>query len=204
MDHSYAVMQALDRLLISLGDTETGQRGFILTGDSAFLEPHIEGVVQARDVISQLRVLVASNDAQRRSLEQLVKAANDRVAQAQSAVATMVTQGQVAATRVVLAGEGQRHMESVRALVANMKDHENRLLEQRRVGAERSLIQAGLVSALGIVTAAALAVIAILLMRRTLVALEQGRRSAMYARTLIDSASDGIYGLDAQGRVTFA
>lgn len=204
VDHSYAVMQALDRLLISLNDTETGQRGFIITGDSAFLEPFTAGVVQAKKVVSQLRGLVTSDPAQRRTLEQLVEAAEEKVAHTQSAVTRMATQGPVAARQMVAAGQGKRHMDSVRELVANMKDHENRLLEQRRVSAERSLIQAGLVSALGIVTAAALAVIAILLMRRTLAALEQGRRSATYARTLMDSASDGIYGLDAQGRVTFA
>lgn len=204
VDHSYAVIQGLDRLLISLDDTETGQRGFILTGDSTFLEPHFDGVAQSRDVVAQLRILVASDPVQRRSMEQLAQAADVRVAHARSVVQTMVTLGPAAATEVIRSGQGREYMESVRALVARMQNHENRLLEQRRFSARKSLVQAGLVSAMGLITAAILALIAFLLVRRTLNALEEGRRSAAYARTLIDSTSDGLYGLDAHGRVTLA
>jgi methyl-accepting chemotaxis protein len=37
--HSYEVGRALDETRARLDDAETGQRGFLLTGDEAYLEP---------------------------------------------------------------------------------------------------------------------------------------------------------------------
>lgn len=35
--HSYQVMSATDQLLLRMEDAETAQRGFVITGDPAFL-----------------------------------------------------------------------------------------------------------------------------------------------------------------------
>lgn len=204
LDRSHALIQTLDQFLLSLDDTETGQRGFVLTGDTAFLEPHIEGLRQSRHLLERLRVLAATDPAQQQNLDKLEKVANRKVAHSQSVVATMLSDGPVAATEIIRSQRGRLYMDSVRALVADMQGHENVLLEQHRISDQRSLIRTGLGSALGLLTAAALAVIAVFLVRRTLFALEEGRRSAAYAHTLIDSTSDGIYGLDSEGRVTLA
>lgn len=204
LDRSHALIQTLDQFLLSLDDTETGQRGFVLTGDTAFLKPHLEGVERSRHLISQLRVLAATDPAQQQDLDELVKVADRKVAHSRRVVATMLSDGPAAATEIIRSQRGRLYMDSVRALVADMQDHENGLLEQHRISDQRSLIRTGLGSALGLLTAAALAVIAVFLVRRTLFALEEGRRSAAYAHTLIDSTSDGIYGLDSEGRVTLA
>ena len=62
--HSYAVITSADALLSALKDAETGQRGYLLTGDEAFLEPYMA----VRDGISghlkELRQLTLSSDAQ--------------------------------------------------------------------------------------------------------------------------------------------
>ena len=38
--HTYLVIGHLDDLLSELKDAETGQRGFIITGDQKYLEPY--------------------------------------------------------------------------------------------------------------------------------------------------------------------
>ena len=37
--HTYQVIGSLDRLIQSMIDAETGERGYIITGDESFLEP---------------------------------------------------------------------------------------------------------------------------------------------------------------------
>src|SRR5215813_2844282 len=39
VDHTYAVMQATSRTRSDIQDAETGQRGFLLTGDESYLTP---------------------------------------------------------------------------------------------------------------------------------------------------------------------
>ena len=43
VDHTNMVIRQLDGVLSSLADAATGQRGYIITGDSAYLEPYPEG-----------------------------------------------------------------------------------------------------------------------------------------------------------------
>ena len=37
VDHTFKVMSAIDNALLQLQDAETGQRGFIITGDESYL-----------------------------------------------------------------------------------------------------------------------------------------------------------------------
>src|SRR3954469_15191041 len=44
VERSESVLADLDRLLIHIDDTETGQRGYLITGDSAYLAPYFAGL----------------------------------------------------------------------------------------------------------------------------------------------------------------
>ena len=39
-EHTYEVLNSLDETVGLLSDAETGQRGYLLTGDEAYLEPY--------------------------------------------------------------------------------------------------------------------------------------------------------------------
>lgn len=63
-------------------DQETGQRGFLLTADPAFLTPYEEGKDTADQLVSELRVILAGDAEGNRQLDEVVSAATDWVAQA--------------------------------------------------------------------------------------------------------------------------
>ena len=52
--------RAYDRLLDVLKDAETGQRGFVITGDSSFLAPYEEGSAAVPDALRTLEPLADS------------------------------------------------------------------------------------------------------------------------------------------------
>jgi CHASE3 domain sensor protein len=52
----------LQSLLTSLVDQETGERGFLLTGDDVFLEPYEMGRAEAAESVVALRDLIAGDD----------------------------------------------------------------------------------------------------------------------------------------------
>ena len=63
-------------------DQETGQRGFLLTGDPQFLEPYDGGEVIADRLVTELRADLANDEEAIRRLDAVVDAAADWTAQA--------------------------------------------------------------------------------------------------------------------------
>ena len=59
--HTLQVMQRIDGLLSSLKDAETGQRGYIITGDEGYVAPFEAGRNKLVEVLSHLRGLVSDN-----------------------------------------------------------------------------------------------------------------------------------------------
>ena len=49
VEHDLQVLQNAQKLQKLVVDAETGQRGFIITGDDSFLKPYYEGINQPRD-----------------------------------------------------------------------------------------------------------------------------------------------------------
>jgi CHASE3 domain sensor protein len=52
----------LQRMLTALVDQETGVRGYLLTGDEAFLEPYVDGRTSGPADLDRLRALLADDD----------------------------------------------------------------------------------------------------------------------------------------------
>jgi CHASE3 domain sensor protein len=64
---SYAVLDALDRLLLTMQDAETGQRGYLLTGRPAYLQPYHDAVRDVRDRLAAVRALLPADEGQERA-----------------------------------------------------------------------------------------------------------------------------------------
>ena len=69
--HTQEVLQRLNGLLIQLVDAETGQRGFLLTGDERFLEPYNAALAEVKQQVVELRTLAEENPAQQQRLDLL-------------------------------------------------------------------------------------------------------------------------------------
>src|SRR5712691_10631023 len=59
--HTYQTRIALANLVSSLKDAETGQRGFVITGNESFLEPYQAALVSVDKVFDYVRRLTADN-----------------------------------------------------------------------------------------------------------------------------------------------
>src|SRR3981081_566866 len=59
------VLQRLESILSLVKDAETGQRGFLLTGEDPYLEPNINAKAQLPEAFRKARALVADDEVQR-------------------------------------------------------------------------------------------------------------------------------------------
>ena len=122
--HSRAVMSQLDELLSSLKDAETGQRGFIITGQPEYLEPYHASVGLFAAQLERLRLLTAGNPRQQQRIAAFAQGAQERMAIARETIAVRQTQGLLAASEAVKALAGKKSMDQLRALVAQAKAEE--------------------------------------------------------------------------------
>jgi methyl-accepting chemotaxis protein len=131
VEHSYEVINGLERVLSTAKDAETGQRGYVLTGDDSYLEPYREAQGHIDAELTRLRGLVADNPAQTRQLEAVRFLVTQKLASMRANVELRRTEGFEAALAVINTGEGKALMDDLRRVVAEMREHEQRLLQER-------------------------------------------------------------------------
>jgi methyl-accepting chemotaxis protein len=129
--HTYIVIGALDRLLSEAKDAETGQRGFVLTGDEAYLEPYNTATRTLDNTLGELRTLTVDNPAQQRRLDALAPVLKAKLDGMQRAIDQRRSAGLEAARAVVMTGTGKEAMDNIRGLLKEMAATEQDLLQQR-------------------------------------------------------------------------
>src|SRR5687768_5006942 len=69
--HTYQVLSALDAITSTLKDAETGQRGYLITGEDRYLEPYTAAVAAIDGRIQTVADLTADNPAQQERIARL-------------------------------------------------------------------------------------------------------------------------------------
>ena len=135
--HTHEMKRLVVSILSSLQDTETGQRGFLLTGDPAYLEPYEAGIDQVAAALGFIRALTANPD-QHALLDTLDPMIVAKLAELQETIELRRTQGLQAALSVVVEGSGKSIMDNIRDVLREMDGIENLLLAQREAAAART------------------------------------------------------------------
>jgi PAS domain S-box-containing protein len=165
---SQDLLVTLERISTGLVDLETGQRGYLLTGDEQYLKPYLAASGRLDEELATLTVAAAGNrlDPDRlATLRRLIAEERDELART---IDLRRTQGLAAAMDVVRSGDGQRTMESIRGALGEMAQRQSRLLDTRK-DEERRGAQAYAWAASGTLLLAALLLTLIyMLMRREL------------------------------------
>jgi CHASE3 domain sensor protein len=138
VEHSHDVESKLTDLLSELKDAETGQRGFIITGEDPYLEPYRAALGQIPDTLHGVRRLTADNPDQQRRLDALAPLVDAKLAELKSTIDLRRTDGFAAATKVVTSNVGKATMDKARAVIGEAIGAEDQLLEQRTRKVEES------------------------------------------------------------------
>jgi len=129
--HSYKVLHLIEATLSSLKDAESGQRGFIITGNEDYLEPYRSGSIAVRKQIEELKDLTKDNADQQVKIGALSQMVDEKLSELASTVKLRRERGFEAAKQIVSTNQGQMAMDQARRVVQSMIDEENRLLALR-------------------------------------------------------------------------
>ncbi len=129
--HSYQVSSDLDVLISDLENMETGQRGYVITGQQIFLEPYNAGLADVNKEFVLLQKLTSDNAVQQKNLAQMSPLIDQKITELQRIISLRDNLGFPAAQAAVASGNGKQIMDSIRAVVANMQTEELGLLSAR-------------------------------------------------------------------------
>jgi signal transduction histidine kinase/CheY-like chemotaxis protein len=152
--HSLEVQKMAQGLLISVRDAETGQRGYLLTGNPGYLEPYNEAVNASADALSGLRALTVDNPEQQARLTKLDSLVHDKIDELKRTINLAQTDQRDAALAIVNSDQGRKLMGAVRDEIAGIVDEERSLLtlRQQHAASVRYLLAAGIGAALLLAT----------------------------------------------------
>jgi signal transduction histidine kinase/CheY-like chemotaxis protein/CHASE3 domain sensor protein len=125
------VLGRLEGLLSTLKDAETGQRGFLLTGEESYLAPYTDAKDALPDEIKGMRTLLVNRPEQRRRLDALESLANLKMAELESTVVARREGKPETALSIVRTDRGKIYMDRIRAGVNEMEAAERQLIAQR-------------------------------------------------------------------------
>jgi len=131
LEHTHAVKIALQELLASTLDAETGERGFIITGLPSYLEPYERARTRLSTNLAHVRALTMSNPEQQADVDRLAAAAEVKLEELALAIRQRREFGFTAAQAMVTTSVGKQTMDEMRAIVTRMQAREDALTALR-------------------------------------------------------------------------
>jgi len=179
--HAHDVLLNTVGLLSALKDAETGERGYVLTGDEEYLEPYKSGLADAQDRLLRLQSLLQDSKQSWTMLQKLEPLISAKLGDWARIVELRrkPEQGFAAAVAAIRMDAGRQRMTDIRTLLQGLEAGENRAREQADNAARWSatlsydVIVGGTVTAVGV-----LLLIALLLVRDISGPLRQVTRAA--------------------------
>lgn len=157
--HTHAAIEKIATVMSLMKDAETGQRGYVIAGDPAFLGPYEQALGALPAAVDDLRRLVSDNPEQLSRLSQMDAVIQTKTSELKRVIDDRRSKGFEAAQAVIVAGEGKRQMDEIRRIAGAMEAEERTLLIRRNETAEAGARFATI--AVGITTLLALLLVAI-------------------------------------------
>jgi PAS domain S-box-containing protein len=189
--HSRDITESLHTVLSRLTDAETSQRGYLLTGSRAYLDPGAGAAADVHRALASARRQIADSAEQHR-LDTLSTVISEKLAELESVRRAYDSHGVAAATAVVRSDRGQYLMRKARELIGNIEGAERVRLERREAHeAQLRIITTALIFG-AIVLAGLLSFLVNTTLGRALVARERADQSRQRALSELESANEEL------------
>ncbi|MCA9626331.1 MAG: CHASE3 domain-containing protein, partial [Myxococcales bacterium] len=185
VQESHERLQALDNLLQALLDAETGQRGYLITGEKAYLEPYTRALHRMHAVREEVREMKLPE----REFAELEKQVDARLDELAYTVKLFDSAGGQRAGDFVKQDSGKRTMDQVRKALARLTERESQRRESALTAERDAYRRNQWVVGGGALVAFVIAFMAQLVLRRDLEdSAKQARKLSEQAALLSDQA----------------
>src|SRR6476620_2229107 len=123
------VLIAIETIMSLAKDAETGQRGYLITGETSYLEPYNIALANIDKQVKTLEQLTADNPTQQARIPALKNRIADRLKILQEGLALRKENGFEAAREMILTGRGKNEMDELRRQIDEMVNLQKQLRE---------------------------------------------------------------------------
>ena len=196
VSHTHEVLFHTEQILTISLDIETGQRGYVITGNEKFLEPHIKALQNIEDHILQLKNLTLDNPQQQKQIKFLEQLIQRKIASANKTISARRTLGIDSANKLIMSLQGQYLMDQIRGVISAMQAEEHDLLSKRHKKNEGNMADFNF-TFIGLLAGIVLVLIAVSTL--TLYNLKRLNRASSEIYDLYNNAPCGYHSLDPNG-----
>ncbi len=136
VNHTHQVLYEFEQVIINAVDAETGERGYLITGDESYLEPFNNSKTHWFAHIDSTRILTADNPVQQENIKAITEQSQRLFVRMEACIDVRRTKGMEEAAAYIKAGTGKRMMDSLRVMIADGKNVEQQLLLKRSQASE--------------------------------------------------------------------
>ncbi len=133
-------LDVVETLFITLLNAETGQRGYLLTGDKEYLEPLITARAALPKLQKQLTIAFANRPDQQKQVDDLATITLNKFIELQTTIALADQGKREDAIKLVSGNSGKQLMDSARQKIARLSDEITRDLDTARKESERNML----------------------------------------------------------------
>lgn len=130
--HTQEVIGQSYEILSKIEDVELGKRGYVITGDTLFLEPFVKSKKQILTHLTHLKSLTKDNPLQQMRFNTLEKLVNQELIFFKKVIELRSDQGFEEAKNAVATARGKILMDSIKSTIVDIRNEEQVLLNKRR------------------------------------------------------------------------
>ncbi|RAW01186.1 sensor histidine kinase [Pseudochryseolinea flava] len=200
--HTNEVLFHAERILGIIIDIESGQRGYIITADSTFLDPYTSGVGVISAHLENLKKLTSDNESQTSRIETLTDAVDRKITFIKKVLEER-NKGLDGAAKLVATEKGKMLMDEIRVLINDLQQEEKVLLQQRTLVSENDTLKF-YYAFIALLVASGIIIVLVFIslhasMRKRALADESLRVALEQVRDMYDNAPCGYHALDKEG-----
>jgi PAS domain S-box-containing protein len=128
----------LENTLTDIQSVETGQRGYMLTGEEKYLLSHNNGLLNIQKNIAFFKSQISNDPLQKKERAQVLQLIEEKIKNSKRAVELRRNAGFDSATAFLKNGQGEELMNGIRAGVQQLEDMDRLLLRQANVETEKA------------------------------------------------------------------
>ncbi|MFN6540197.1 MAG: methyl-accepting chemotaxis protein [Nostoc sp. EkiNYC01] len=132
LNHTYSVKFYLKEIEKNLVDAETGQRGFLITNKSEYLQPYNNAINKVKDNIKELSNKITDNEKQINNLDVVENSVQEKFQELAETISLKQSGKQQELLALILSDKGKRIMDVIREKLDEMLQIEEQLLEERQ------------------------------------------------------------------------
>jgi CHASE3 domain sensor protein len=189
---AFDAQSKLERVLSDLLDAETGQRGYLLTGEERYLEPYEHAVSSLDGDLEDLAGSIAAEPAQRQTLNALRKDAAEKMSELRQTVDLRRNAKMNDAVAIVLSDTGKELMDRMRQTISMMRSEEARLLFARQDEARQKALSVQYWAFAALVLSLLMSVLVFRSLRRQFASVAQAYQALNETHTALASANNQL------------